>query len=140
MSVSGNVFFFSGNLATSMESCATQATAAGAAISEGLTAKTTHLVAGPGAEDEVATATAAGVTVISEAEFSRVFFDGGVGAAVEEAGAEALGGDFDTVTARGFVRGTPLVHSRHSSRATLSGLSPKFASSFPPPFSTPPLI
>jgi hypothetical protein len=85
MSVSGNVFFFSGNLATSMESCATQATAAGAAISEGLTAKTTHLVAGPGAEDEVAAAAAAGVTVMSEAEFFRALCGG---SSVGEAAAE----------------------------------------------------
>ena len=67
MSLSSNVFFSSGNLATSVESCAAQATAAGAAISEGVTATTTHLVAGTGAEDEVAAA--AGVTVMSGAEF-----------------------------------------------------------------------
>jgi len=102
MSLSGNVILFAGTLLTSPASFAAQAEASGAAVS-------TFLVAGPGAEDEVATATAAGVTVISEAEFSRLFFGGGVGAAAEDAGAEALGGDFATVTARGFVRVTPIV-------------------------------
>jgi BRCT domain type II-containing protein len=79
MSLSGNVFFFAGNLATLGVFCAAQATAAGAAISEGATAKTTHLVAGPGAEDEVAAAAAAGVTVMSEAEFFRVLCGGSGG-------------------------------------------------------------
>ena len=119
MSFSGYVIFFSGKLGTSPASFAaqavTQAEATGAAVS-------TFLVAGTGAEVEVAAANAAGVTVMSEAEFFCAFFGGGVGAAAEEAGVEALGGISDKVTARGFVRGTTLVHPRHFSRATLSGI------------------
>jgi hypothetical protein len=119
MSFSGNVIFFSGKFVTSPASFAAQAVkqaeATGAAVS-------TFLVAGPGAEVEVAAANAAGVTVMSEAEFFCAFFGGGVGAAAEEAGVEALGGISDKVTARGFVRGTTLVHPRHFSRATLSGI------------------
>jgi hypothetical protein len=127
MSFSGNLIFIAGNLATSPASFAAQAEAAGVSVS-------TLLVAGPGADVEVVAAAAAGgVTVVSEAEFSRVFLGGGAGAAAEEAEVEALGGDLDAVTARGFVRGTPLVHSGHSSRATLSGIRLKL----PPPFSFP---
>jgi len=140
MSFSGYVIFFSGKLGTSPASFAaqavTQAEATGAAVS-------TFLVAGPGAEVEVAAANAAGVTVMSEAEFFCAFFGGGVGAAAEEAGVEALGGISDKVTARGFVRGTTLVHPRHFSRATLSGIRltravPTFF--YPSPPLTPPLL
>jgi len=141
MSFSGYVIFFSGKLGTSPASFAaqavTQAEATGAAVS-------TFLVAGPGAEVEVAAANAAGVTVMSEAEFFCAFFGGGVGAAAEEAGVEALGGISDKVTARGFVRGTTLVHPRHFSRATLSGIRltravPTFFYPFPPLTPPPPL-
>ena len=133
MSFSGNVIFFSGKLVTSPASFAaqavTQAKATGAAVS-------TFLVAGTGAEVEIAAANAAGVTVMSEAEFVCAFFGGGVGAAAEEARVEVLGSISDSVTARGFVRGTPLVHSRHFSRATLSGIRLELF----PPSSTPPLL
>ena len=129
MSFSGNVIFFSGKLVTSPASFAAQAEAAGTAVS-------TFLVAGTGAEVEVAAANAAGVTVMSEAEFFCAFFGGGVGAAAEEAGVEAFGSISDTVTARGFVRGTPLVHPRHFSRAFLSGIRLELF----PPSSTPPLV
>ena len=72
------VFCFSG--VASRASFAALAEAAGAAVSEGVTATTTHLVAGPGAEDEVAAAVANGeLTVWTEDEFLRALGGGGGG-------------------------------------------------------------
>jgi len=133
MSFSGNVIFFSGKLVTSPASFAaqavTQAKATGAAVS-------TFLVAGTGAEVEVAAANAAGVTVMSEAEFVCAFFGGGVGAAAEEARVEALDSISDMVTALLLcIRGISLVQLSPESVSSCSQLLQPLPSSDPPPFS-----
>ena len=79
MSLSGQVLCFTGDLTASRAWLTAQAEAAGATVSESVTDTTTHLVVGPGAEDEVAAAVAKGVTVWTEDKFLRALGGGGGG-------------------------------------------------------------
>jgi hypothetical protein len=87
MSLSGKSLCFTGMLTVPRASCAAQAQAAGAAITGGVTGKTTHLVTGPGAGSKVAAAQAKGVVVWTEAEFFSAL--GGASGASSSAGGSA---------------------------------------------------
>ena len=77
MSLAGKTLVFTGTLGIDRKTATQQAEAAGAKVTGAVSAKTTHLVAGPGAGSKVAAAEAKGVTIWTENDFLAAVGVGG---------------------------------------------------------------
>ena len=72
MSLAGKTLVFTGTLAIDRKTATQQAEAAGAKVTGAVSAKTTHLVTGPGAGSNVAAAEAKGVTIWTEDDMDQL--------------------------------------------------------------------